>query len=89
MFPIWSRAKGWEWTGKGKLPDRVRERGLSSTPWMISVHPLVDVEFAVLDLETGSPATDQITEVGVVKVRGGEVTGTFHTLVNPGMPIRR
>jgi DNA polymerase III subunit epsilon len=51
--------------------------------------PLVDVEFAVLDLETtgGSPATDQITEVGVVKVCGGEVTGTFHTLVNPRMPI--
>jgi DNA polymerase III subunit epsilon len=51
--------------------------------------PLVDVEFAVLDLETtgGSPATDQITEVGVVKVRGGEVAGTFHTLVNPRMPI--
>jgi DNA polymerase III subunit epsilon len=51
--------------------------------------PLVDVEFAVLDLETtgGSPATDRITEVGVVKVCGGEVTGTFHTLVNPRMPI--
>jgi DNA polymerase-3 subunit epsilon len=51
--------------------------------------PLVDVEFAVLDLETtgGSPATDRITEVGVVKVRGGEVTGTFHTLVNPRMSI--
>jgi DNA polymerase III subunit epsilon len=51
--------------------------------------PLVDIEFAVLDLETtgGSPATDRITEVGVVKVCGGEVTGTFHTLVNPRMPI--
>jgi DNA polymerase III subunit epsilon len=51
--------------------------------------PLVNVEFAVLDLETtgGSPATDRITEVGVVKVCGGEVTGTFHTLVNPRMPI--
>ena len=51
--------------------------------------PLIDVEFAVLDLETtgGSPATDRITEVGVVKVRGGEVTGTFHTLVNPRMSI--
>jgi DNA polymerase III subunit epsilon len=51
--------------------------------------PLVDVEFAVVDLETtgGSPATDRITEVGVVKVRGGEVTGTFHTLVNPRMSI--
>ena len=51
--------------------------------------PLVDVEFAVLDLETtgGSPAADRITEVGAVKVRGGEVTGTFHALVNPRVPI--
>ncbi len=51
--------------------------------------PLIRVEFVVLDLETtgGSPATDRITEVGVVKVRGGEVTGTFHTLVNPQMSI--
>jgi DNA polymerase-3 subunit epsilon len=51
--------------------------------------PLVDVEFAVLDLETtgGSPTADRITEVGAVKVRGGEVTGTFHALVNPRMSI--
>ena len=51
--------------------------------------PLVDVEFAVLDLETtgGSPSDDRITEVGVVKVRGGQVTGTFQTLVNPGRSI--
>ncbi|HTF60374.1 MAG TPA: exonuclease domain-containing protein, partial [Actinomycetes bacterium] len=37
--------------------------------------PLVDVEFVVLDLETtgGSPANDRITEVGAVKIRGGEV----------------
>jgi DNA polymerase-3 subunit epsilon len=51
--------------------------------------PLVDVEFVVLDLETtgGSPANDRITEVGAVKIRGGEVTGTFQTLVNPGVSI--
>ncbi len=51
--------------------------------------PLVDVEFVVLDLETtgGSPVHDRITEVGAVKVRGGEVTGTFHALVDPGIPI--
>jgi DNA polymerase III subunit epsilon len=51
--------------------------------------PLVDIEFAVLDLETtgGSPATDRITEVGAVKVRGGEVLGSFHTLVDPEVPI--
>jgi DNA polymerase-3 subunit epsilon len=51
--------------------------------------PLVDVEFVVLDLETtgGSPANDRITEVGAVKIRGGEVLGTFQTLVNPGISI--
>jgi DNA polymerase III subunit epsilon len=51
--------------------------------------PLVDVEFVVLDLETtgGSPANDRITEVGAVKIRGGEVLGTFQTLVNPGVSI--
>jgi len=51
--------------------------------------PLVDVEFVVLDLETtgGSPANDRITEVGAVKIRGGEVLGTFQTLVNPEMSI--
>jgi DNA polymerase-3 subunit epsilon len=51
--------------------------------------PLVDVEFVVLDLETtgGSPANDRITEVGAVRIRGGEVLGTFQTLVNPGVSI--
>jgi DNA polymerase III subunit epsilon len=51
--------------------------------------PLVDVEFVVLDLETtgGSPANDRITEVGAVKVRGGELLGSFHTLVDPEVPI--
>ena len=51
--------------------------------------PLVDATFVVVDLETtgGSPADCGITEIGAVKVRGGEVLGEFHTLVNPGEPI--
>jgi DNA polymerase III subunit epsilon len=51
--------------------------------------PLAEVEFVVLDLETtgGSPSADRITEVGAVKVRGGQVLGTFHALVDPGVPI--
>ena len=51
--------------------------------------PLADVAFAVLDLETtgGSPQDCSITEVGVIKVRGGETLGTFQTLVNPGSPV--
>ncbi len=51
--------------------------------------PLSDVTFVVVDLETtgGSPTEAGITEVGAVKVRGGEVVGEFQTLVNPGEPV--
>jgi DNA polymerase-3 subunit epsilon len=47
--------------------------------------PLSDVTFVVVDLETtgGSAATSSITEIGAVKVRGGEVLGEFQTLVRP------
>jgi len=47
--------------------------------------PLRDVVFVVVDLETtgGSPASSGITEIGAVKIRGGEVLGELHTLVNP------
>ncbi|MDO8107954.1 DEDD exonuclease domain-containing protein [Isoptericola sp. b441] len=51
--------------------------------------PLSDVTFVVVDLETtgGSPSAAAITEVGAVKVRGGQVLGEFQTLVNPGGPV--
>ena len=57
------------------LMSKVAERELSETT------------FAVLDLETsgGSPRLGAgITEIGVVKVRGGEVLGTFQSFVDPG-----
>jgi len=51
--------------------------------------PLAEVTFVVVDLETtgGSPNTCAITEIGAVKVRGGEVLGEFQTLVNPLVEI--
>ncbi|MEY4172989.1 MAG: putative polymerase epsilon subunit [Actinomycetota bacterium] len=51
--------------------------------------PLAQVTFCVLDIETtGSDrGLDGITEIGAVKVCGGEVLGTFATLVNPGRAI--
>ncbi|MEY2974420.1 MAG: putative polymerase epsilon subunit [Actinomycetota bacterium] len=51
--------------------------------------PLAETTFCVLDVETtGTNATnDLICEIGAVKVRGGEVLGTFQTLVNPGRAI--
>ncbi len=47
---------------------------------------LRDTTFVVLDLETtgGTPDGGGITEVGAVKVRGGEELGVLATLVNPG-----
>ncbi len=52
--------------------------------------PLRDITFCVVDLETtgGSAAAgSMITEIGAVKVRGGEVLGEFQTLVNPRTDI--
>ena len=51
--------------------------------------PLREVTFVVLDLETtGAPPDGTgITEIGALKVRGGEELGSFATLVNPGGPI--
>ncbi len=51
--------------------------------------PLFATTFVVLDLETtgASPATDRITEIGAVKVRGGVVLGEFATLVDPGVSV--
>ena len=51
--------------------------------------PLSDVTFVVVDLETtgGRASTDGITEIGAVRVRGGQVLVEFQTLVNPGQSI--
>lgn len=51
---------------------------------------LSSVTFVVLDLETSgaSPQSGSaITEIGAVKVCGGQVLGTFKTFVNPGNPL--
>lgn len=51
--------------------------------------PLAETTFCVFDLETtgGSAERDAITEIGAVKVRGGEVLGEFSTLVDPARGI--
>jgi len=57
---------------------------------MIVDENLSETTFVVLDLETSgaSPKSGSaITEIGAVKVRGGEVIGTFKTFVNPGTSL--
>jgi DNA polymerase III epsilon subunit family exonuclease len=51
---------------------------------------LQEVTFVVIDLETtgGAPHLGAgITEIGAVKVRGGQVLGEFHTFIDPQHPI--
>lgn len=66
------------------LPGRERQLNLD-----FDGAPLAETTFCVVDLETtgGSPGDGRITEIGAVKVRGGEVLGEFRTFVNPGLPI--
>ena len=52
--------------------------------------PLRDITFCIVDLETtggSAQGGSMITEIGAVKVRGGEVLGEFQTLVNPHTQI--
>ncbi len=55
---------------------------------MRAISPLlIDVPFVVFDLETSgaAPSTGAaVTEIGAVKVLGGEIIGEFQTFVNPG-----
>lgn len=78
--------------------DRTAQLSFADIPEFGSVAdlPLRETTFVVVDLETtGGRATpkrdgaecDAITEIGAVKVRGGEVLGEFATLVDPGRSI--
>ncbi len=74
-------------TPRAARPNRTTRAGQRSFDDLGT--PLHEVTFCVLDLETtgGSPNDCAITEIGALKVRGGECLGRFETLVNPGVAI--
>ncbi len=72
----WAGAGGQGWAGAGGRGE-------------LAEVELSRVEFAVVDLETTgwSPKVAAITEIGAVRVRGGQRLGEFASLVNPGVPV--
>ena len=65
-----------------------------SAPWQSTLQdfgrPLSEITFVVIDLETtgGAPHLGAgITEIGAVKVRGGEVLAEFKTFIDPQHPV--
>ena len=77
-------------TAAASAPSPVRQPVAVQASFDELGRPLREITFCVVDLETtgGSAAGgSMITEVGAVKVRGGEVLGEFQTLVNPHVAI--
>ncbi|MEE6274452.1 DEDD exonuclease domain-containing protein [Georgenia sp. MJ206] len=76
-----------------RLPLEDATRAADGVPLQLGMDELgsslAETTFVVVDLETtgGSPASSEITEIGAVKVRGGEVLGEFQTLVDPGTSV--
>ncbi len=70
-------------------PEHLARRHVAEPTFDDLGTPLAEVTFVVVDLETtgGSPVDAGITEIGAVKVRGGEIIGEFQTLVQPGIPV--
>lgn len=60
-------------------------------PWTPGIRrrPLGTLDFVVVDVETTgwSPGADGITEIGAVRLSGGQVRAEFAALVNPGRLI--
>jgi DNA polymerase III subunit epsilon len=79
----WSRLPGFEPAVPAPL-GAARQQSLADLGM-----PLAETTFVVVDLETtgGSAQSDAITEIGALKLRGGELLGRLESLVNPGVPI--
>jgi DNA polymerase III subunit epsilon len=52
-------------------------------------YPGLAPSYVMLDLETtgATGTTDRITEIGLVRIEGGQEVARFSSLVNPGMPV--
>lgn len=61
----------------------------SLVAWRYTLRGLDEIEFVIVDTETTGlrPGSHRVIEVAGVRVRGGEVLGSFQSLLNPGVRI--
>jgi len=57
--------------------------------WRSTHRPLREIEFVILDTETTGlrPGHHRVIEVAGIRMRAGEVIGSFQSLLNPGMRL--
>jgi DNA polymerase III subunit epsilon len=57
--------------------------------WRSTHQPLREIEFVILDTETTGlrPGHHRVIEVAGIRMRAGEVVGSFQSLLNPGMRL--
>ncbi len=57
--------------------------------WRSTHQPLHEIEFVILDTETTGlrPGHHRVIEVAGIRMRGGEVIGSFQSLLNPGIRL--
>lgn len=58
----------------------------SLVAWRSTLQSLREIDFVILDTETTGlrPGHHRVIEIAGIRMRGGEVTGSFQSLVNPG-----
>lgn len=68
---------------------QLREAGFTADVYRVNYRVDPDQVYVVVDVETtgGRSGSDRVTEIGAVKIRGGEVIDEWQSLINPDRSI--
>jgi len=71
------------------LFEQIDEQQWGLMAWRSTHRPLHEIEFVVLDTETTGlrPGPHRVIEVAGIRMRAGEVVGSFQSLLNPGVRL--
>jgi DNA polymerase-3 subunit epsilon len=71
------------------LFEQTDEQQWALLAWRSTHQPLHDIEFVILDTETTGlrPGHHRVIELAGIRMRAGEVVGSFQSLLNPGIRL--